>query len=382
MTRALGSALLACAGLAAFSNKAQAQDGYKCAGTVSIPVGYNVCVSSVAGADFDPSVVSLGLGPDRFDSGSASTGEVATSNYGAASAKVSAAAGKLSGETSARRLAPLPPEYDGSDWGAGSTASAAFQDTVLIQGQPGVALGTQVVVHLRSVVQGTFSAPSATNVLGAEARFEGFVYLNGQTKLDVPLTGAFSAAGGDLGGTLDTVLPLVHTGDSLLIKWGVLISSNVDWAGTLEQTGAAVIAQIFIDLDPTVATAVGQTAYTYSASQEEAGGSGGAEAAEGGMGGVNGEVAGDAGSEAGTSAGGVNDAAPDAAGSAGRNQEEASGAGGAASSSSHSSGCSISNPNVRPRSFNSSLLFAFVLGGFLLARSRRRQAARRRVFVC
>jgi hypothetical protein len=189
MARVFGSGLLAFAALSALSPDARAVNGLFCQGTLAYPEGRYVCVGSQATADYLPMVGSLGLGPDRWDVGVASTGEVASSNFGLSSAEVSVKVGTLSGKTHAEVLTTMPVGEQDANWSSGGLASAAFRDTVLIQGQPGVPLGTPVTAHLRTKVQGVFSAASAKNVFGASADFTGQVYLVHSTGCPRPCPG-------------------------------------------------------------------------------------------------------------------------------------------------------------------------------------------------
>ncbi|HEY3257161.1 MAG TPA: hypothetical protein VGJ91_24555 [Polyangiaceae bacterium] len=393
MARGVGSGLLVFGALAALSSGAQAENGLFCQGTLSYPDGYNVCVGSQASADYLKTVASLGLGPDRMEGSLASTGEVATSSFGAASAEVSAKVGVLSGKTHAEVLTTMPTDEQDSKWTSSGLASAAFRDTVLIQAQPGVALGTPVAVHLRTKVQGAFSAVSAKGVPGGEADFTGQVYLvyraGGQTALQVPLSGVFWSYDGQTGGTSDTLLPNVKTGDSLDIHWALRIESFVTQLTTLPKTDSEVVAQLFIDVDPATAVAIGQTAYDYRSNTGDAGasaadaGASGADAGAGGEAGIGAEggtrdPGGAIAADAGASAAGA-DNAP-ASGEGGSAQAEASGAGGTnaqqpdAGRSDDSGGCSISLTNAGSR--HARLPFAFALGGALLALIRRRRSAR------
>jgi len=380
MARGSGTGLLAFVAFSAFGAKAQATNGLFCQGTLSYPEGTYVCVGSQASADYVKSVVSLGLGPDRMDSGPASTGEVATSSFGAASAEASARVGQLSGKTHAEVLTKMPLAEQDPNWTCGGLASAAFHDTVVIQGQPGVPLGTPVTAHLRTKVQGAFSGATEKGVLGAEADFTGQVHLihgaGGQTELQVPsLSNVFWSYQGHTGEASDTLLPNVKTGDSLDIHWALRIESFVNQVTTLPQTDSEIVAQLFLDLEPTIAIAVGQTAYDYRGDGEAgAGGEGGV----GGEGGASDEPAGEAGRNEDAMGG-----ASDSVGSAGEGGEAAvggragtggapAGRGGAGQPPQDSSGCSLSStsPSQNP------LPFAFALGSVLVAFVRRRRGRR------
>jgi hypothetical protein len=111
MARVLGSSLLAFVALSALTPEARAANGLFCQGTLAYPEGRYVCVGSQATADYMRSVSSLGLGPDRWDVGVASTGEVASSTFGLSSAEVSAKVGTLSGKTHAEvcSVSEVPP---------------------------------------------------------------------------------------------------------------------------------------------------------------------------------------------------------------------------------------------------------------------------------
>jgi hypothetical protein len=390
MARILGSGLLALAAFSSLSPEARAANGFYCQGTLAYPEGHYVCVGSQATADYVGSVSSLGLGPDRWDVGSASTGEVATSNFGASSAEVSVKVGVLSGKAHAEILTAMPVGEQDANFSSAGLATAAFRDTVLIQGQPGVPLGTPVNARLRTNVQGVFSSASAKNVYGAGADFTGQVYLihgtGGQTLLPVPLSGFFSASEGRTGGTSDTLLPNVKTGDSLDIRWALRIEAFVNQVSTLPRTDSEIVARLFIDLEPTVAVAIGQTAYSYNDDLGEggAGGEGGAsgEGGTSGEGGENGEAAGSAGRDD-ESMGGASDSANGAGegGEAGSDRAAKAGNGGAnagagragsrGDTSPSSSGCSLSKPSDQR-----GLSLVLAVSSALLALVGRRRASR------
>jgi len=372
MARGSRSALLLFLALSTLGAKAEATNGLFCEGTLSYPDGDYVCVGAQATADYVKTVVSLG--PDGMQVNSASAGEVATSSYGAASAEASAAVGLLSGKTHAEVLTKMAPADQDPNWSSGGLASAAFRDTVLIQGQPGVPAGTPVTAHLRTQVQGAFSAVSDQGVRAAEADFTGQVYLlhgaGGQTQLQVPLSGVFWSYEGHTGESTDTLLPNLKTGDFLDIRWAMRIESSVNQISTLPQTDSSIVAQLFLDLEPTIAIAVGQTAYDYRGSSGDAGASG-----EGG-GASAGEItagAGEAGRDA-EAAGGASDSASDA-GAGGNVSSGHAGAGaaqggtGPGHASSDDSGCSVSRASSAP----AGLRFAFALSSLLLALARRRR---------
>ena len=388
MARVLGSGLLAFLALAAFSTNARAANGTFCQGTLNYPDGAYVCVGSQAGAAYVSTIVALGPDADGMAGSVASTGSVATSSYGASTAQVTAKVGTLSGKTHAEVLTVMSPAELDPDWNAGGLATAAFRDTVLIQGRPGVPLGTPVIAHLRTKVVGAFSAVSPQGVPGGEADFEGQVWLvhaaGGQTELQVPLKGVFWSYQGHTGGDSDTLLPNVKTGDSLELRWALRIESFVKQTTTLAKTDSEIVAQLFIDLEPTIATAVGQTTYSY---RPDAGDSG--EAGAGGAAGASGATgeAGDAGSSAGEAMGGApsDPSSPGEAGEAGVGGAEIPSSGGASaghaqggtagSTSSSSNGCSVTNiSNGR-----GPLPVALGMGGILLALVRRRRSSRARV---
>ena len=392
MVRVLGSGLLAFLALGAFSTSARAANGTFCEGTLNYPDGAYVCVGSQAGAAYVSSVVALGPDADGMAGEVASTGEVATSSYGAASSRVTAKVGTLSGKTHAEVLTVMSPAELDPSWNAGGLATAAFRDTVLIQGRPGVPLGTPVIAHLRTKVVGAFSAASPQGVLGGEADFAGQVWLvhaaGGQTELQVPLSGVFWSYQGHTGENSDTLLPNVKTGDSLELRWALRIESFVKQTTTLPKTDAEIVAQLFIDLEPTIAIAVGQTTYSYRPDSDDmgeagAGGAAGAGSAAGASG-ATGDATGDAGSGAEEAMGGAPGTPSSAgeAGEAGVGGAEMPNSGGASaghaqggtvgSTSSSSSGCSIAViGNGRNR-----LPFALAIGGTLLALVRRRRSSR------
>jgi hypothetical protein len=394
MVRVLGSGLLAFLALGAFSISARAANATFCQGTLNYPDGAYVCVGSQAGAAYVSTVVALGPDGDGMAAEVASTGAVATSSYGAATAQVTAKVGTLSGKTHAEVLTMMSPAELDPSWNAGGLATAAFRDTVLIQGRPGVPLGTPVIAHLRTKVVGAFSPASPQGVLGGEADFAGQVWLvyaaGGQTELQVPLNGVFWSYQGHTGGNTDTLLPNVKTGDSLELRWALRIESFVKQTTTLPKTDSEIVAQLFIDLEPSIAIAVGQTTYSYRPEAGDPGeaGAGGAAGASGAAG----EATGDAGSSADAMGGARSNpsSAGEAgeAGEAGAGQTDAGGAGTpspgggsaghaqggiAGSSSSSSDGCSIATTsNGRSRQ-----IFALAMGGTLLALLRRRRSARR-----
>jgi hypothetical protein len=387
MARVLGSGLLAFLAVGALSTSARAGNATFCQGTLDYPAGAYVCVGSQAGAAYVSTIVALGPDGDGMAASVASTGEVATSSYGAAAAQVTAKVGTLSGKTHAEVLTVMSPADLDPSWNAGGLATAAFRDTVLIQGRPGVPLGTPVIAHLRTRVVGAFSAVSPQGVPGGEADFAGQVWLvhatGGQTELQVPLNGVFWSYQGHTGGNTDTLLPNVKTGDSLELRWALRIESFVKQTNTLPKTDSEILAQLFIDLEPTIAIAVGQTTYSY---RPEAGDSG--EAGAGGVAGASGatgEATGDAGSSAGEAMGGARSSPSSAgeAGEAGVGGAEIPSSGGASaghaqggtvgSTSSSSNGCSITNiSNGRNR-----LPFAFAMASILLAWLRRRRSSPR-----
>jgi len=183
---------------------------------------------------------------------------------------------------------------------------------------------------------------------------------------------------------MDTLLPNVKTGDSLELRWALRIESFVKQTTTLAKTDSEIVAQLFIDLEPTIAIAVGQTTYSY---RPDAGDSG--EAGAGGAAGASGATgeAGDAGSSAGEAMGGApsDPSSPGEAGEAGVGGAEIPSSGGASaghaqggtagSTSSSSNGCSVTNiSNGR-----GPLPVALGMGGILLALVRRRRSSRARV---
>ncbi|HEX2670416.1 MAG TPA: hypothetical protein VHM25_06075 [Polyangiaceae bacterium] len=386
MARVLGLGLLAFLALGAFPTRARAANGTFCQGTLNYPEGAYVCVGSQAGAAYVSTVVALGPDADGMATSVASTGAVATSSYGAGTAQVTAKVGTLSGKTSAEVLTVMSPTELDPDWNAGGLATAAFRDTVLIQGRPGVPLGTPVIAHLRTKVVGAFSAVSPQGVPGGEADFDGQVWLvhaaGGQTELQVPLKGVFWSYQGHTGGDSDTLLPNVKTGDSLELRWALRIESFVKQTKTLPKTDSEIVAQLFIDLEPTIAIAVGQTAYSYRPDDGDSGeaGAGGAAGASG----ATGEAPGDAGGSAGAAQGGAggDSTSPGEAGEAGVGGAVIPSSGGASaghaqggtagSTSSSSNGCSISSVS----NGRSQLPFALAMGGILLALVHRRRSSR------
>ena len=401
MARGLRSSVLLGVAICAFSAKGHAANGLFCQGTLSYPDGYHVCVGSQATADYVRTLASLGLGPDRMAVAQAATGEVATSSFGASSAEASATVGVLSGKTHAEVLTKMSSADQDPNWTSGGLASAAFRDTVLIQGRPGVPLGTPVTAHLRTVVQGAFSAASPKGVLAAEADFSGQVYLlhgaGGQVELPVPLSGVYWSYEGHVGGTSDTVLPNVKTGDSLDIRWALRIESSVNQVSTLSRTDSEVVAQLFLDLEPSLAIAVGQTAYDYRGGSGSAGegGAGGADGAAGAPGsdagaagsnaGAPGSDAGAAGSDAEPSSNGGSEAVS-GAGEGGESEGSAEASGGRGSgagassggtssgSSSSSSGCALTRAGQTPERTALALLLS---AGLLVTRRRRRARSAR-----
>jgi MYXO-CTERM domain-containing protein len=152
---------------------------------------------------------------------------------------------------------------------------------------------------------------------------------------------------------------------------------------TLPRTDSEIVARLFIDLEPSVAVAIGQTAYSYNDDMGEAGagGEGGAGgksgAGEGGESGERNEAAGSAGRDQ-ESMGGAGEG-----GEAGSDRVETAGTGGAnagagragsaGNSSPGSSGCSLSGP-TDPKPWS----FALAIGGALLAMVRRRRMSQYR----
>jgi hypothetical protein len=196
----------------------------------------------------------------------------------------------------------------------------------------------------------------------------------------------FSSYDGHTGGTSDTLLPNVKTGDSLDIRWALRIESFVNQISTLPRTDSQIVAQLFIDLEPSVAVAIGQTAYSYREEQGEAGaggeGGGSGEGGASGEGGKNDEAAGSAGrddesmggaSGASSGAGEGGDVGSERAGTAGTGGVRAAAgrAGSAGNSAPDSSGCSLSAPTAQ-----NPLPIALLVGSAWFAWVRRRRAAR------